>query len=233
MTKELLSAWGVDFEPVNVEGNDDAIREMVALGAPLVPAVAYQGQIVHGWNPAGYGKLLGVPYSDVPRLSPGELAERLDRILVLTQAALGQAAPSQMTLEGPGRKRSLRQLAYHTFRLGAAFVDAMEQDGLEEAWLQEEAPASMTAPGDIAEFGTAARARLKAWFKAAHASRYGQPVATYYGEQTVHALLERTAWHAGQHMRQVHDLLQRAAALPPDSLDPAVFNDLPMPKAVW
>src|SRR5574341_1511116 len=124
MTKELLSAWGVEFEPVNVEGNDEAIREMVALGAPLVPAVAYNGRIVHGWNPAAYGKLLGVPYSDVPRLAPPELARRLDGILALTQAALRRAAPAHLALEGPGRKRSLRQLAYHTFRLGAAFVDA-------------------------------------------------------------------------------------------------------------
>jgi hypothetical protein len=233
MTKELLSAWGVDFEPVNVEGNDDAIREMVALGAPLVPAVAYGGKIVHGWNPAGFGKLLGVPFSDVPRLGPRELARRLDRILELTQAALRRAAPAHLPLEGPGRKRSLRQLAYHTFRLSAAFVDAMEQDGLEEAWLQQEAPANLQSAGQIAEYGDAARRRLAAWFAQAHEPVFAQPVATYYGEQSVHALLERTAWHAGQHMRQVHDLLERAAALPANSFDSAVFRDLPMPKAVW
>jgi uncharacterized damage-inducible protein DinB len=233
MTKELLSAWGVDFEPVNVEGNDEALRELIALGAPLVPAMAYKGQVVHGWNPNAYAKLAGAEYSDVPKLSPRALAARLDRILELDQAALRATPDDKLTVEGPGRRRALRQLAFHTFRLSAAFVDAMEQDGLEEAWLQEEAPDEMRTGAQIAAYGEAVRKRLRAWFQQAPPARYGETAWTYYGEGSVHSLLERTTWHAGQHMRQVYDLLARHNVLPAGTLDPNLFTGLPLPQAVW
>jgi hypothetical protein len=233
MTKELLSSWGVDFDPVNIEGNDDALREMIALGANLAPVVAAAGGMVQGWNPGAVAALVGVPYADVPRLNPAQLAARLDEILALAQQALRQTPEAQLALEGPGRRRTLRQLAYHAFRLSAAFVDAMEQDGLEEAWLQEEAPPGLRTGPDLAAFGDAVRARLTRWFAQAPPETYRGTAYTYYGEQSVHALLERTCWHAGQHMRQAYDLLERHGVLPPGALDPAVFHDLPLPRAVW
>jgi hypothetical protein len=233
MTKELLSAWGVDYEPVNVEGNQDAMMDLVALGIPLVPAMVWKGQHVHGWNPSGYAKLAGVDYSDVPKLSPQQLAARLDRILELNQAALRMTPVDKLNVEGPGRKRALRQLAFHAFRLSGAFVDAMEQDGLEEKWLQEEAPQEMATGPAVADYGDGVRARLKAWFSKAPKDIFDEIAYTYYGEQTVHSLLERTTWHAGQHMRQIYDLLARNKVAPEGTLDMVVFKDLPMPKAVW
>lgn len=233
MTKELLSAWGVEFEPVNVEGNDEALRELVALGATGVPAMVHRGQLVFGWNPGAYARLAGVDYSDVPKLTPAELAARLDQILALAQAALRRAPDAQLSVEGPGRKRSFRQLAFHTFRLSAAFVDALERDGLEEAWLQEEAPPEMATGAQVAAYGDSVRERLRRWFRQARPAIYGETAYTYYGDCTVHSLLERTTWHAGQHMRQLYDLLTRHAIAPDAKLDPAVFKDLPMPKAVW
>ena len=47
----------------------------------LVPAVAVGERAVHGWNPEGYAALLGVEYREAAKLSPAELAVRLDRIL--------------------------------------------------------------------------------------------------------------------------------------------------------
>ena len=56
---------------------------------------------------------------------------------------------------------------------------------------------------------------------------------TYYGEELTHELLERTAWHAGQHLRQVYSLLEEDGFLPEDSLPDAVFEGLPMPTELW
>jgi hypothetical protein len=233
MTKEMLASWGVEFDAVNVAGNKEALEEMVHLGAPLVPAVAFNGKIVHGWNPAGYAKLLGVAYSGVPKLSPDQLAQRMDAILATIQQWLRATPTAKLALEGPGRRRELRQLAYHAFRLSAAFVDAMEDDGLQEAWLQEEAPESVRTGTELADFGDKARAQLRKWF-ATHASvAWKDPVWTYYGDQSAHELLERTTWHGGQHFRQIHDLLSRANVIPAGTLDPALLADLPMPKELW
>lgn len=233
MTKELLASWGVEFDAINVAGNPEAQQEVVRLGAPRVPAVAYQGRIAHGWNPAAYAKLLGVPYTGIPELSPAELAKRLDAILARVQDWLRRTPPDKLTLEGPGRKRALRQLGFHIFRLSAAFVDSMEKDGLEEQWLQEEVPAEMCTGSDIATFGDGVRARIKGWFAKASGVPWQEPVWTYYGDQSAHELLERTTWHACQHLRQVHDLLSRNAVIPAGALDPSLLAKLPLPKALW
>jgi hypothetical protein len=233
MTKELLASWGVEFDAVNIHGNDEALREMVRLGAPVVPAVAFKGQIAHGWNPAAYAKLLGVPYSGVPELSPSALAARLDAILTQAQEWLRRTPAGKLTLEGPGRRRELRQLGFHVFRVGASFVDAMEGDGLQEGWLQEEAPAQMNTGPAIAAFGDKARARIKGWFAQSDRVPWQEPVWTYYGDQSAHELLERTTWHTAQHLRQIHDLLSRNEVLPAGAFDAALVAKLPLPKALW
>ena len=42
----------------------------------------------------------------------------------------------------------------------------------------------------------------------------GGDVETYYGRQTAGELLERTVWHAAQHLRQLYALLGRMGLSP-------------------
>jgi len=233
MTQELLASWGVEFDAIDVAGNPEAVEELARLGVPYVPAVAYGGKIVHGWNPAGTAQLLGVAYSGVPALTPRQLAQRMDAMLAAIQAWLRVTPAALFTLEGPGRRRALRDLAYHAFRLSAAFVDALEDDGLQYAWLQEQAPAAVRTGADLAACGDAVRVRVREWFAAHPSVAWQDPVWTYYGDQSAHELLERTVWHGGQHLRQIHDLLSRAGVIPAQALDPALLANLPMPKALW
>jgi len=58
-TKELLSSWGMEFDQVNVEENQQAVDELQRLGAGGVPTVALGELIVYGWQPADLGALLG------------------------------------------------------------------------------------------------------------------------------------------------------------------------------
>ncbi len=233
MTKELIAAWGVEFDPVNVEGNKEALEELVlVMGVPLVPAVVYEGRVVHGWNPGGVAKLLGVPFSDVPKLAPPALAKRLDGILARVQQAARAMPAAKLGVMGGGRNRTFFQLAFHACRVAATFVDSLEQDGLEEGWLQEEAPDEFTTGEDLARYGERVRERLRAWFGAAQPAVFAEAVATYYGEQSAHSLLERTTWHSGQHLRQLSDLMAREG-VPGTVLEAGIFSDLPMPKAVW
>ena len=226
-------AWGVEFDAVNVLESPDAKSRLRELGIPAVPATVVGGRVVHGWNPEGLAELVGVPYEGVPPLAPAELAERLEEILSMTQYALQRAPAAGLERCSPGRNRNVRDLGYHVFRVAEAFVDAIEQGYLPESWLFENAPEHLRGGGDLASHGKAVRARLADWFASAPAPGYGHPVETYYGTQTVHALLERTAWHCGQHLRQVWALLAEGGTLPAEGLDSAVFAGLPMPEALW
>ena len=49
----------------------------------------------------------------------------------------------------------------------------------------------------------------------------------------MHEYLERTTWHAGQHVRQLTMVLGLLAIEPDGPLGPATFAGLPMPEKVW
>ena len=66
---------------MNVDANPVGLEELRATGVPLVPAVVWEGRAAHGWNPPAYAALLGVEYRPAAKLSPRELAARLDHIL--------------------------------------------------------------------------------------------------------------------------------------------------------
>jgi hypothetical protein len=56
----------------------------------------------------------------------------------------------------------------------------------------------------------------------------------YYGAPTVHEYMERTAWHSGQHLRQLNLVLSNKLGLKPEPvLSDALFKGLPMPHLVW
>ncbi len=219
------------FQAIDVEAAPAARRDLERFGIHLVPAVVVGDRAVHGWNPTAVAELVGVAYRESGRLSAGELAARLDRILAASQRAMRQVPPEHLAMTWPGRDRSVRQLGYHLFRLSLAFGDAMTEGRLPEAWLQELAPPELADGPAIARYGDAVRERLAGWL--ARPAATAGAVETYYGRQTGHELLERTTWHAAQHLRQLYAFLERMGVTPDRPLTAADFEGLPLPAEVW
>jgi hypothetical protein len=227
----LLSSWDVSFDSVDVEAVPGARAELTRLGVPGVPAVITAHGIVHGWNPKAVAELVGVRYDGGERLPPAALAARLDQVLGAAGRVIRTVEPAHLSLRYPGRDRSLHQLAYHLFRLSLAYRDAIVERRLLKAWNDEMAPAGLPDGPALAGYGNAVRKALRAWFDTEGAVE--GTVETYYGPQSAHELLERTTWHALQHLRQIHALLEDAGAAPAERLDPALLDRLPLPRAVW
>jgi uncharacterized damage-inducible protein DinB len=221
----------VQFDAVDTEAEPAAKAELQRLGVPAVPAVITSRGVVHGWNPRGLADLLGVRYEVAERLSPAALAERLDRVLAAAGRLVATVEPRHLALQHPGRDRSLHQLAYHLFRLSLAFRDAMLERRLPKTWLDELAPAGLPDGPALAGYGAAVRVTLRGWLGTEGAT--AGTVETYYGPQSGHDLLERTVWHALQHLRQIHALLEDAGAPAPEPLDPSLREGLPLPQSVW
>src|SRR5262249_9520757 len=131
----------------------------------------------------------------------------------------------------PGRDRSVRQLGYHLFRLALAFRDARVEGRLPQAWLQEEAPASLVDGPAVAGYGEDVRRRLAECMT--HTDPVGDDVETYYGRQPAGRLPERTVWHAAQHLRQLYDLLGPMGLPPYEPLADEDWESLPLPKEIW
>ena len=218
---------------MNVAGNPAALEELKRLGAPLVPAVAVGERIVHGWNPRAYAELVGVAYASAVKFPPAELARRLDRILDCTQRLVRIVPEPLLHWSPPERDRSLRDLAYHVFRLSLGFADGMDLGEFPEGWLGEGAPAELSDGAAIARYGALVRARITGWFEGAASGEFERVIRVYYGPQSGHDLLERTTWHAAQHLRQLVALAERHGLTPPEPLPVDAFDGLPLPDALW
>jgi DinB superfamily len=197
----------------------------------LVPAVAVGGRAVHGWNPPAYAELLGVAYAAPAKLPPAELASRLDRILETTQALIAAMPAEHLAHRPPQRDRTVRELAFHVFRLSLAFADGMDMGHFPEAWLQDKAPPDLEDGASVARYGALVRGRLAGWFEGASAREYARVIDVYYGPQSGHDLLERTAWHAAQHLRQLYALAEGLGVPLPQPLPN--FEGLPLPASLW
>lgn len=217
-----------------MEGNLASLDELKRLvGGPLLPAVAVGDRAVHGWNPPAYAELLGVPYQPPVKLSPGELAQRLDRLLAAARRLMLKIPDDRMDWKPPQRDRTLRDLGFHIFRLSLAFADGMDMGRFPAGWLQEGAPADLRDGAAVARYGALVRGRLSGWFEGAGAGEYQRVIDIYYGPQSGHDLLERTTWHAAQHLRQLHTLLDGLGITPLEPLPTADFEGLPLPASLW
>ena len=219
------------FEGVDVEAVPDRLRDLQRLGIPRVPATVISDRFVHGWNPKALADLVGVEYAEPSALSPEELSRRLDLILAAAQRAMCQIPADHLEMKGPGRDRSVKQLGFHIFRLSAAFREAREKGHLPDTWFRDAAPAGLTDGKAIARHGQTVREQLREWYR--RPGWCDGTVGTYYGTQSAHALMERTTWHAAQHLRQLYWFLGRMGVEPEAPLTDADLKGLPFPKDVW
>jgi hypothetical protein len=227
----LLSSWGITFTGVDVEARPERMADLARLGIPRVPATVAGDRAVHGWNPGALAGLVGVSWVEGERLAPDELARRLDAVLAATQRAMRQVPRQHLGMKAPGRDRTVRELGYHVFRLSAAFADTRELGHLDGAWFGENPPPGMADGGAVAAYGGTVRERLAAFF--ARPGWCEGRVSTYYGEQTAHELMERTTWHAAQHLRQIYWFLDQMGIVADAPLTGADLKGLPVPAEVW
>jgi len=221
----------VKFQGFDVEAEPARRRDLEPFGVPRVPATIVGDRVVHGWNPKALADLVGVRYQEREQLAPAELARRLDAVLAATQRAIRQIPSEHLGMKAPGRDRTVRQLAFHVFRLSVAFVDTREQGHLSEHVFEENAPAGMADGDAVARYGDTVRDRL-----AEYCARPGWcdgTVSTYYGPQSAHDFMERTTWHAAQHLRQIYWFLERMGVAADTPLTDADLEGLPLPREVW
>jgi hypothetical protein len=173
------------------------------------------------------------PAGRAPRLPPLELGARLDRILACTERLLAALPTRALDHRPPPRDRSVRDLAFHVFRLSLAYVDGMDTGRLRESWLRETAPPDLVDGAAIARYGALVRGRVSGWFEGAAPSEYARTIEGCHGPQNAHDLLEQSTSHAARHLRQLYALAADLGVTPPERMPTSDFEGLPLPASLW
>ncbi|MDH3702134.1 MAG: DinB family protein [Alphaproteobacteria bacterium] len=230
--KEFLSSQQIDHESVNVEDGAgmDLLRD---LGADSVPVVSRGGQFVYAQSIGDVADFLGLDVDAGPTLSPPELVEKLDMVLAAAQRFWRQMPDDALTRKLPNRDRTYRVLAHHIFRIPEAFLEMTEGATLTYELLTSKPPENIQTVEQVTAYGQDIRDRLKSWWRGLEDVTGDQRVPTYYGEQPLHEVLERTTWHAAQHVRQTMMILEQLGITPEQPLTADDLAGLPVPEKVW
>jgi len=234
-TKEFLTKHGVPFVSVDVVANKRGFEELAELGLRRVPIVRRGNEWVDGQVLADVARIAGIEYGAPPRLGPEALAGRVDAVLAAAGRLLLQIPEAKLDTLLPSRPRSYRQLACHIFQIPELFLDLVERrKRLEFADYFREVPPELKTGGELAGWGRAIRGRFRAWWeREGAATDFAAKADVYYGEQTLLDFMERTAWHAAQHTRQLQLVVETLGIAPAQGLGEETLAGLPLPANVW
>jgi hypothetical protein len=207
------------------------MAELQKLGLRTVPVLSRGDKFIFGQNTQQIIDFIGLNEDGGPQLSVEQLHQRVVKFMDAALELIPLMPYDKLGIHVPGRPRSYRTLAFHLFRVIDAFVGANEGTTLMQAMFREE-PAADAGTDVLVEYGKKVRQRYLDWW-ALNDHPASKALATYYGPQTLHELLERTTWHSGQHVRQYMMLLEKEGVGHHRPLVDADFAKLPMPQNVW
>ncbi|MFN9092247.1 MAG: glutaredoxin domain-containing protein [Alphaproteobacteria bacterium] len=233
-TKEFLTRHGVAFISRNVLEDDDAYDELARFGLRQVPIVTRGDAWANGQVLRDIARLCDITFGEQRMLPVAEMGRRLDAVLAGTARFLGQMPDAALAQMLPDRPRSFADLGWHIANIADAFLE--HEAGIPltfDSYMRVPDQQDATRAGLIA-YCDKMRQCMSDWFQGPGRARdWSARADVYYGEQTMHEFLERTVWHAGQHVRQLMWVLEGLGISPDQPLGREVFEGLPMPEGVW
>jgi hypothetical protein len=208
---------------------------LLALGARSVPVVSQGSRYVFAQVIKDVVDFLGLSDDIKPQLSPSELAERYQSVVLDAAIRLCRQMPDEkLDNQLPNRPRSWLVLMHHLFQIPETFLD-MEENGVQLTYesLTAAPPSHLQTSESVALFGEQTRSRFRRWWQDAKSSDFDTEVEPYFGKTTRHEMFERTVWHSAQHTRQVASLLEQAGVQPDRPLSSADIQGLPLTDKIW
>jgi glutaredoxin len=230
--KEFLSSNGIEFSSVNVREDETAMERLSALGARSIPVITRKEEFVYAQDIDVLADFIGLKQKR-KILPANELVIRIDLILAAAQRYLPQLRPKELSKKLPGRDRTYLDLAYHVFVIPEAFLDAANGKELTFEHFERTPPADIASTIGVIEFGRKVRENMQTWWRSVEEEGLPHSVLTYYGQHSTHSVLERTAWHTAQHVRQLMELVSQQGTIPDGPLGERELAGLPLPDEIY
>ena len=180
--------------------------------------------------------LLGLAPMEGETLPPGELVDRLTRLL-LTAVRLGERIPrDRWNHATPRAGRTVLGLVHHTVRHGELFArlatdpDAEPSDDL--ARTLGEPPDPDLGMDALVVRATRTVAEIRQWWDE-DAADLTRIVKTHVGPEPLDQILDSTTYSVAQHTRQLLSLLDDYGLSPDRALVEKELRGIALPAAVW
>jgi glutaredoxin len=230
--KELLTEMGVEFTSVNILEDPDGLQELMARGARSVPVLTRGDEMIFTQSLEDVAKFVGKS-RQVNRLPPADLFARWQYFLD-TAVGLIRQIPEDKLHGFPieKRNRTVSNLAYHIFQVPEGVMAMVEGRTGDSRDYDNAIYDHLRTKDEILAYARGVIAAHRQWWAAT--DQTGQKrVATYYGEQPLHQILERGTWHSAQHTRQLNHVLDSFDVPVEKPIAAGAYDGLPMPKAIW
>jgi hypothetical protein len=220
-----------------VDGDANAREQLLQLGVRTLPVIARGKQFLFANDLETVAEFVGVQAPRHLRIPPEELYRKWLKILRTGQRYVRQLPDEQMDLDAmPGRKKSVRMVAYHVFRHCDSYLECVLNGARDVRALDAMEPAAhVYANGSaLASYGDQVIARLMQWWQAlADKSCQEQIEVVKIGSISIHQLLERSVCLSAHNARQIADILERQGIVPDGTLTEDDISGLPLPKKLW
>lgn len=235
--KDHLATREVEFESINIVEDPAALDELKEMGALALPVLARGGEHVIGLDMDRVRNFISADEPTPEMLPATDLVQRVERFVPAAVRFASQLPADCHDRQIPGRDRTYLGLANHivahveiflTLAGGAAFtLDGVDEDvlrGLER---------NIDPPRQLRARAGEATGRLRDWLSTAAPEDLDRVVPTFFGDQTVHALLAGCAYSVAQHTRQLMSVLEMLGIEPDEPVGQDAYAGLPMPAGVW
>jgi uncharacterized damage-inducible protein DinB len=224
----------VQFEAVNVAGNQNGQARLRSHGLDSVPAVCLDDECVPGGDLGAIALLLELDYEPPLRLTPLQLIGKWMLVLEAAQRYLKQAPFEGLSHKSPDRDRTFRELGWHIVLIPRAFVTAYDTNEFpNHLFAEKDVPGTRTGDDIVAALVESQRV-IEAWWRdAGSQDPLDRVLETYWGAHTLLESFEREVWHTAQHARQVIMFLRQLGIEPDRPLAADDLAGLPLPEGVW
>ncbi len=201
-----------------------------------VPVVSKGENYVFGQNLEDVAEFVGLQGTGHTPLPPDQLIKKWVMVLRALQRYARQLPTGRIEEDViPNRKRSIRLLTHHAFRICEAYLDTAEK-GVEYSVGHANVPpkdGTCTTGTEIAGYGEEVIKRLQKWWDGLPDKSLTSKIKTYYGMQPMTVVFERSTWHSAQHSRQIAHVLERMGITPDGKLTPQDLAGLPLPERLF
>ena len=192
-----------------------------------LPIVRIASEFYSGTNLLRVAQLLNLSYDPTPKLGARELIHRICAVnsALATYAA---AIPDGMLSDKlPGRERTILGLVNHIAEISAVFIDVCGGDAFTatKAEAETEIKRSVIEVIDRTEQLNDQLIDLPLDPQST--------IETYYGDQSLHAVLNRCVCHSAQHLRQLDHFCRLQHVYVESIKLSSILENLSLPQNVW